>query len=302
MKVVVLLSSYNGERYIKEQIDSIINQTYNDISLIVRDDGSSDKTCEILESYGEKIRWYSGANIKPAHSFMDLLYNCGEYDFYAFSDQDDIWDKDKIEVAINALKDIDKPALYYCNSELMDSQGMLFNQLTYKNGSDEIKEQDNVFNSICCGGAMGCTMVLNCTLVEMIRKRDIPKQMIMHDSYIQSVCAAIDGKIIFDEKAHMRYRQHELNVVGRKPGIINALLYRWNYLTQKKEVSIADQAKYILENFDSESVLENRALHIISEYKNSILKTICLAMSNKFSFNSLRDSMFIRMSILLRKR
>ena len=94
MKVAVLMSSYNGEKYIRPQIDSILAQEGNfELSLFVRDDGSTDKTQAILQEYAQKrkLTWYTGNNLGPARSFMDLLKKCKGFNYYAFADQDDYW-------------------------------------------------------------------------------------------------------------------------------------------------------------------------------------------------------------------
>ena len=98
-KVQVLLSTYNGEKYLQEQIESIIRQEDVEISLLIRDDGSCDKTIEIIENLKRKnsnIIYYSGNNLGPARSFMDLINKSGNFDYYAFSDQDDVWKSKKL--------------------------------------------------------------------------------------------------------------------------------------------------------------------------------------------------------------
>ena len=83
--VIVLLSTYNGERFLREQIDSILNQEGIDVNLIVRDDGSKDSTLDILEEYKKegKLKYYTGENKRTAQSFMDLIYTAPEAEFYA---------------------------------------------------------------------------------------------------------------------------------------------------------------------------------------------------------------------------
>ena len=109
MRIAVLMSSYNGEQYIKEQIDSILNQKGKfNIDIYVRDDGSFDNTIHILEDYQKKglIKFCGGENIGPAKSFLTLLALADGYDFYAFADQDDIWFENKIESAILKIEKI----------------------------------------------------------------------------------------------------------------------------------------------------------------------------------------------------
>ena len=104
------MSSYNGEMYLDEQLESIVAQKGVMTDILVRDDGSSDHTCDILDQWQQKtsLRWYSGENIGPARSFMDLLRQSGDSCYYAFSDQDDYWLSDKLKVAVDKLESYDE--------------------------------------------------------------------------------------------------------------------------------------------------------------------------------------------------
>ena len=99
MEVMVLLSAYNGEKYLDTQLQSLREQIYEHVRVIVRDDGSTDNTIKILEKwhnkYPEWLTWYSGTNIGYKKSFITLLYDAPESDYYAFCDQDDFWKEDK---------------------------------------------------------------------------------------------------------------------------------------------------------------------------------------------------------------
>ena len=103
------MSTYNGEKYIKTQLDSILAQDYEEIDLLIRDDGSTDSTREILSAYAKKyssITWYSGKNIGVQKSFFDLILKANlERDYYAFADQDDKWLPGKISRAVSILKE-----------------------------------------------------------------------------------------------------------------------------------------------------------------------------------------------------
>ena len=92
MKICILLSAYNGEKYIEEQLESLVGQQEVAADILVRDDGSSDKTHEILDKWQNKglLKWYKGENLGFAKSFMDLVQRAGDYEYYAFCDQDDI--------------------------------------------------------------------------------------------------------------------------------------------------------------------------------------------------------------------
>lgn len=105
--VSVLMSTYNGAKYIREQIDSILNQKDVNVELLIRDDGSSDNTAEICKEYQKKntnIRFYQGENIGVGKSFMELLKKAPEADYYSFSDQDDVWLEDKLSRAVKMIK------------------------------------------------------------------------------------------------------------------------------------------------------------------------------------------------------
>ena len=93
-KILILMSTYNGEKYLSEQLNSLLLQENVNIKILIRDDGSTDNTHKILNFYSSNypnISWYTGENKGPALSFMDLLFNAPESDYYAFCDQDDVW-------------------------------------------------------------------------------------------------------------------------------------------------------------------------------------------------------------------
>ena len=123
--VNVLISTYNGEKYIKDQIDSILGQTYPNIRIYVRDDGSSDNTCNILKEYEKagKIVLFRGDNVKWGKSFLTLLKKAETGSYWAFSDQDDVWLPDKIKWAVEWMKKQDqtKPLLFHSSYKLMSA-------------------------------------------------------------------------------------------------------------------------------------------------------------------------------------
>ncbi|HOV15546.1 MAG TPA: glycosyltransferase, partial [Spirochaetota bacterium] len=125
-KINILMSTYNGEKYLKEQLDSLLNQTYKNIKIYIRDDGSSDNTLNILKEYNKenKINLFVGENIGFVKSFFWLIKNSDNADYYSFSDQDDVWFPGKLEKAINLLNKYDSqiPTLYFSNFDYYDSE------------------------------------------------------------------------------------------------------------------------------------------------------------------------------------
>ncbi|MBR2588844.1 glycosyltransferase family 2 protein [Candidatus Saccharibacteria bacterium] len=221
--VTVLLSTYNGEKYLKEQIDSIISQTGVSIRIIVRDDGSSDGTKKILEEYRNKnlLEWYDGPNLKPAKSFLDLMKHAGKSDYYAFADQDDFWEPEKIK---NALKyfsaaDATTPQLYFSNKKIVDHNLKLL-------ADESGKKYDLSFGaSMVRNIATGCTMVFNRALLELVNSYS-PKYVSMHDAWMYRLCLATAGKVYFDEDAFIKYRQHSGQSIGAEGGFISRVLRR----------------------------------------------------------------------------
>lgn len=221
--VAVLMSTYNGEKYLREQIDSILNQKAVEIYLFIRDDGSSDKTIKIIESYIRKqknIKLFKGKNIGVGNSFMDLLYQAGnKFDYYAFADQDDIWLSFKINMAIEKIGQQNKPILYTSNQILVDKRLNKIG-LRYKQAPDVSYTQ-----IMCQNKVTGCTMVWNKSLQRCLcdPKRRPNKEFLtnrIHDVWVAMVASVI-GKIIYDKNGYILYRQHENNVVGiRKVNII----------------------------------------------------------------------------------
>ncbi len=216
--VLVLMSTYNGERFIRQQIDSILGQEGVPVRMLVRDDGSSDGTLRILAEYKSQglIDYYCGSNIGPQRSFMHLLQNAPTSEYYAFSDQDDVWLPDKLKAAVGSLADYcDMPSLYFCQTQLTD---------------DKLKAKDSVIihpkltfgESLVYKFIGGCTMVMNHRLREVIGDK-MPAYMRMHDIWVYSIAQAANAHIHFDPKPHILYRQHGDNTLGQGQGFF----YEW---------------------------------------------------------------------------
>lgn len=302
MKVAVIMSTYNGEKYLECQIDSILNQQGDfQLDLWVRDDGSNDTTCDILEKYAAdgKLKWYSDKNLGPAKSFMELLQKCdSSYDYYAFSDQDDYWEKDKLQRGITTIKKINEPCLYMANAELVNSELNSLGRNVY------IFVPRTDFQTLtCAGGLLGCTMIFNNQLAEIVCKNRTIDKIIMHDFYVAAVCAAVGGTIFYDEKPCIKYRQHGNNVVGVSYGFLSVLKQRFKDILSPAKVSIAEQAEEILVKHMNDIEQENlKWLKYVANYRMNICNRISLAFSNKVRFINKNMAIKIRMSILLGNR
>ena len=300
-KIAVLMSSYNGEKYIKEQIDSILNQVGDfQIDLWVRDDGSKDSTINILETYSKegRISWYSGENLGPANSFLDLIRHCRDYDYYAFSDQDDYWLPGKIKRGIETLSACDDMAIYFSNAYVVDEKLNSSGRCVYK----KLPKTD-FYSLTCAGGIIGCTMIFNNKMAERVYNYPMPSRIIMHDAYLSVLCRAFGGKIFYDENPLMKYRQHRNNVVGVSVGLFSTIINRFKSSFIPSKVSIAEQCESILDVFTDElSDDKKKWLQKVSKYRNRFTDRLKLALSGKPSYINFNKSFFLRLAIFLGNR
>lgn len=301
MKTIVLMSSYNGEKHIRQQIDSILAQQWEgQIDLLVRDDGSTDSTHQILQQYAAegKLRWYTGENLKPAKSFLDLVAQCPDYDYYAFADQDDVWYPDKLQSGIRLIAEAAGPAMSFANARLVDGILAPIGRNVYNRAPHH-----DFYSVVCGGGILGCTILFNHALAQLVKAYPKPDKLIMHDSYISILCTLFDGQIFYDPRPHMDYRQHGNNVVGAQWTKWDALKNRIQRITKPQKVSIADMAAGILAQAPRTPNGEKLAfLQKIASYRDTFPKALSLACSRKPRYNSKNMALTMRLSILFRNR
>lgn len=212
--ICVLMSTYNGEKYLQKQIDSILQQKGVNLTLCIRDDGSSDNTLNLLEGYSisdSRIKVIKGKNCGVTSSFMSLVQNSPNADYYSFADQDDIWDSDKLEIAASELSRFSgTPSMYYCNYRQIDG-----NDEIIVSRAERYLAELSLEKVILTNNCTGCTVVIN----HAMRKKlcdFIPPEIMMHDHWVYLLCKSIGGSIICDSNPHMSYRQHDNNVLGAK--------------------------------------------------------------------------------------
>lgn len=273
--ILVLMSTYNGEKYLKEQIDSVLSQKNVNLSILVRDDGSNDDTLSILNEYKKKkaLNYYVGENIGPAKSFMDLIIKAPKFDYYAFCDQDDVWLPNKLEKAISKLKNVKGSALFYHGMDLVDSSLNKYDYYFQKKKNSESIAYSCLFGSEIAG----CTMVFNDSLLKMV-KHYSPKFITMHDSWIHRVCLCVNGTIICDETSYIKYRQHDNNVVGIKK---RKLLKKLQILL-RKEKKFSRLANEMIVGYSDFLTNDNlKLLKKITNYKNFREKIEILKIAKK---------------------
>ncbi|MCW3763737.1 glycosyltransferase family 2 protein [Weissella confusa] len=233
--IAILMSTYNGEKYLAQQIDSIRKQSYKNWCLMIRDDGSSDDTVKIIEKYqseDNRIEFLNqGAirNVGVVRSFFELLRET-EADFYMFSDQDDYWLPNKVELALQEILKLDnsQPNCVYTNLQIVDKD---------LNGKELLLKRNwqSFTKVLFTNNVYGCTMMINNSLKKMVNFKQIDYQRIyMHDWWLALIAAEF-GNLRFIDKATILYRQHGSNQVGATDKSFSALLQRlFNHERDKK--------------------------------------------------------------------
>lgn len=295
--LTVLMSTYNGATYLPEQIESILGQTGDfRLRLFVRDDGSTDDTLDILQSYEAqgKVHYITGDNLRPAQSFMELLLQAEDSDYYAFADQDDVWLNGKMSAALDMLKNEERPALYFSNANLVDAHLQSLGRRVYKTCPAL-----DVFTLSCAGGLLGCTMVMNKKLAELLRQQPRPTKMVMHDFYVALVCTAVGGKILYEDCGYLQYRQHGNNVIGVSYGFSQAIKSRLHNIVTTPKVTVDAQAMEVLTRYESLMSPESLVwLRRVAGYRKSLYSRIRLAFSRKTRYVQKNRAIVLRLALL----
>lgn len=209
--VAVLLSAFNGASFITQQLDSIFAQHSVAVDLFLRDDGSADATVELVQAHPQaaRIKLLGGDNKGVTGSFFALISAVpSTYTYYAFADQDDVWDADKLICAINAMATETRQADLYCSAlRLVDARlSPIRDHIVRK---PRIELACALWQNI----ATGHTMVFSRALAELAKQHQ-PASAIMHDWWLYLLAIASKKTIIYDPQPHAAYRQHASNVLG----------------------------------------------------------------------------------------
>lgn len=302
-RVYVMLSTYNGEKYLAQQLESILKQRNVEVELVIRDDGSTDRTIEIIQDY--QIRYhniilYQGDNIGYVKSFMWLVTHCGyeEHAYYAFSDQDDIWDCSKLEAAVTKIEGVesDQSVLYYSNLKVVDKNGKFIRLANSWEGRID-KYMISMFI-----GIRGCTMVYNSTLQNLLKDCEI-SDISGHDTYI-ALTAFWLGKVIYDETPYINYRQTGENLsitgVSKYDRIKKNFVYLKKRFTVRKSIH-EKNAKEVLLHYGDVFEDQLKELRIVADYKKSWRTRMQLLFCNKFKEFSVQIRIFNDLLIIAGK-
>lgn len=295
--IVVLLATYNGEKYLVDFLESLCGQSEKNFKVIVRDDGSTDGTLHILESYQDKLQIEIMESVKrlgPAFSFLELLKCCGDqFDFYFFADQDDYWHASKIERAIDKLVPCkDEVGLYCSQLEYVDEN------LVHINYS-RIPEKISFENALVENIATGCTVAINDAARQLIIDNP-PKQLIMHDWWFYIVASAF-GKVIYDPFPSIKYRQHGNNTIGAATNLLQDFKRRLSRFIKSDGgiFGLAKQAGELKRCFSS--LFEKKQLTLVNSIidgKDCIPKRVSLALFSKLVRQRWFDTFILRILFL----
>lgn len=216
-KIDILLATYNGEKFVKEQIESILNQTYENFNLIISDDASTDNTLNILEEYEKKdtrIKVFKKERNEGLIDNFEFLLKNVTSDYFMFSDQDDIWKKDKIEKSINKLKE-ENSGLVYTDLEIVDEKLNVIYPSYWKYKQIYIKIiKYNNFEALYLNNFVtGCTILAKSKYIKDILPLPRNSKFVLHDYWTALIISAKD-KISYVEEPTIQYRQHKNNRVG----------------------------------------------------------------------------------------
>lgn len=275
-KISVLLCTHNGEKFIEEQIKSIFKQKERSIKIFISDDNSQDKTINILRKFSSKsnVDLKFGPQKGATENFLSLIRRDDiESDYFAFSDQDDIWLENHIHRAINSLEQVPNniPALFASRTILINESGHTIGKSPRQNKKASFQ------NAIIQNIASGNTMVFNRAARNLLIKMTAVVKPIWHDWALYQAVSACNGTIFYSQIPSVLYRQHESNLIGAKTNlttkikraanIINGRFKSWNKNNIELLTSISDEMSQenikILEKFKALRTEKNPMRRII---------------------------------------
>ncbi|MBH1940579.1 glycosyltransferase family 2 protein [Mobilitalea sibirica] len=286
--VSVVMSTYNGEKYVGAQIESILKSDYQDFELFIYDDGSKDKTLEIVNSYSahhpDKIHVYKNEkNLGVTRNFLQGLCRTST-DYVMFCDQDDVWNPNKILVTLNKMREIeaadgkDIPIAVFTDAQVVDKDLSIIQNSFFRSGRLNPYKTD-LPHLLMENKVIGCTVMMNAALRKIVQKSKLPERAKLHDGWVALIASSL-GRIDYLNQTTLLYRQHGGNVVGN----MNFRSYMKNRI-----LSLKQQKESIL-------VLERQAAEFYILYKDYLSdknKIILQRFSNLHDVNFLTKRIHI---------
>lgn len=296
-RCLIVMSTYNGKQFVDEQISSIINQVGVTVKLLIRDDGSTDGTCLLLDElkykYGDKIAVIKGNNVGIHKSFkiaFDYAKTICDFDYLGFSDQDDIWDEDKLLVAVSSLEKYNAD-FYTSASRLVDEHNIYLGNTTANLAKNKFYMDGN--SKLLSSGVQGSTIVITKELYEFLESHNLPDKY-GHDTWIP-IISYIFFNSIYDANSHMNYRQHNASWTGNRGNKINRfrkeIIHYFQGLSRYRPLS-----NDILDTFAEElSDIDKTLLKCISGRNLNALQRIKALYSFGFGKYGWKENLVYRM-------
>lgn len=307
MNILVLMSTYNGEQYLQEQLDSILKQEIIQVNILIRDDGSNDRTISLIkrniQSHPNRIFLIQGENLGYARSFTKLLEIAAkkypDYDYYAFSDQDDVWLPQKLFRAVSKLEEakieIPHSPLGYCsNLTSVDSRLHIIREKV-RAKIDEINDISILLNPMCTG----CTMAFNLKAIQLYVENG--HSYLKYHDYLMGIICFFLGKLVYDDESYIYYRQHGGNQIGTKFTFSQRMLTRLHYFKYGESNVIEKICKEFISTYrESLSDEQLRNISKIAYYRKGMNRWK-LILSAARTMKSFEMSLFLICKILFGK-
>lgn len=221
----ILLSVYNGAKYLSEQLDSLFRQTYQDFRIIIRDDCSNDNSADIIEKYCDNypqkiiVVPNDGKNMGASNSFFELLKHSTS-DLIMFCDQDDVWNNNKLEMVMDfyyeKVETKNSPFLIHTAADVVDENLNLLEERTRQFNKSKFGMEKSFKWQIFQNDVTGCTVMINSAMRELVKDIDfLNHKVIQHDWFLAQIAYLCDAKFYYP-KHTIKYRQHPANVIGAK--------------------------------------------------------------------------------------
>ena len=296
LKICVIMSVYNGDKYIREQLDSIYNQAFDGkLTIYIRDDGAPKKAQEYLASYvrekGESLIIENGENMGPSRSFVEAIKHAPEADIYVLSDQDDVWKPGKIKAILKGIVTDTMPMLWFSNYDVVDNK---LNPIRKKAINNPVDDDIRVlfYNNV-----PGCVMAFNYALRKLVSDLKID-DVRMHDIMLLNL-ALLYGKTYFDDDSYVLYRQHSNNAVGyghKKIDTVRWIKNKIKFLGSKETYYTSEYAGLIAKGIQGE---KKKEYEFLNTYKRPFINRIILLRKPYTKSKISRSSVSIALRILL---
>ena len=258
-RVNILLSAYNGEAYIKDQIESLVRQDYPNLGIYVRDDGSTDRTPAILKQckrdFGKErdIHIFRGKNLGYGPSFLGLLKRCGQADYWAFCDQDDVWMPGKITRAVawmESQEDRDKTPLLYHSAFYETDEKLAVRGIYLPEDREDYSFQKAVTECM----HMGFSSLINARLRDLALKGRI-RRIVSHDWWVELIVMAF-GRAVFDPEPASYHRR----LLASQSSAAMTARVRWFFKAMRSEPEIRNLAREFMGTFGQDMTEDDRKL------------------------------------------